>query len=318
MLLSICTDRCSPRVQKLLLLLLASLVCSTLPAQIFVANNNGTVAAYTTAGTLQNPAFISGLYAPSALAYDSGYLYTASIVGFGDTRAVINKYNLAGTQIGASILSGPQQYFPSAMAEDGHGHLYVGFGDGSVWAYSTSGTPLYASPLFMLSGRPGGFAFGPNGDLYATSGYGDITEFTTAGQLVNNWNYPSLGYSGGLAVSGNFLYAEGQNGQVSAFTTAGAAVNLNLISGFVDARSLAADNLGHLFVADGYLNRIGAYSISGATINESFITAGLAYPTAIVLVPEPGFASLLLLGTVALLCARRRKGEVNCSPRNFR
>lgn len=306
--MSICTGRRSPRVQKFLLLLPACLLCSTLPAQIFVANNNGTVAAYTTGGTLQNPAFISGLYAPAALAYDNGYLYTASIVGFGDIRAVINKYNISGTQVGASILSGPQQYFPSALAADGHDHLYVGFNDGSVWAYSTSGTPLYSSPLFMLSGRPGGFAFGANGDLYATSGYGNITEFTTAGQLVNNWHFPSLGYPSGLAVSGNFLYAEGQNGQVSKFTTSGSAVNLNLLSGFVDARSLAADNLGHLFVADGYLNRVGEYSISGATINDSFITAGLAYPTAIALVPEPSVASMLLPGAVALLAARRRKG----------
>jgi|GEM_PF-4664977 len=302
-------------VLKLVFCLPACFVCSKSRAQFFVANNNGTVAAYTTGGALQNASFISGLYAPSALASDNGYLFTASIVGLGDTRAVIGKYTLSGTPVSTSLLSGPQQYFPSAMALDGHSHLYVGFNNGAVWEYCTSGAALYASPLFMLSGLPGGMVFGLNGDLYATSGYGNITEFTTGGQLVNNWNFPSLGYPSGLAVSGNFIYAEGQNGQVSEFTSAGSTVNLNLLSGFIDARSMVADNSGHLFVADGYLNQVGEYTTSGVTINGSFITAGLAYPTAIVLVPEPGCASLTFLGAVALIARQWRVGRCGGSQR---
>jgi sugar lactone lactonase YvrE len=276
---------------------------SCLPAQVFVGDKTGNISAYSSSGMLLDPSFAGGTFWSFALAADNNHLYAADIAGQGAARTIVSKYTLSGSLVSASLLSGPGHNYPTALAVDRQDRLFLGLLDGTVWAYDTAGQPVGTSPVTALNSVIGGLVSGPNGNLYATSGAGRVTEFTPNGLIVNDWTFPSLGYPGGLVIENGFIYALAQSGQLSQITMDGVMVNSSVISGLNDPRGITSDGQGQIFIALGFENRVAQYSATGQLLNPSFIS-GLNYPTSIVFVPEPNAASLAALSLLTLIGLR--------------
>jgi hypothetical protein len=279
---------------------LVMLFAGNLKGQIFVANaSSGTVGEYTLSGTPINTSLISGLFYPTALAYDgNGHLFVASMVAQGDTRAVIGEYTTSGAVVNANLLSGPQQYFPAAMTLDGNGHLLVAFDNGAIMEYTTSGAPVYVSPWAVVQSYPGGMAYDSSGNLFVSSGYGNISEITPSFSQ-QTWTVASLEYPGGITVIGNDVFVVDENaGKIREYTTSGATVNTSLVSGA--SWGLTSYN-GNLYAVSGGV--IAEYTTSGGTVNASLVT-GLNNATGLVVVPEPAATLLVSLAIVLVLAGR--------------
>jgi hypothetical protein len=68
-----------------------------------------------------------------------------------------------------------------------------------------------------------------------------------------------------------------------------------LISGLARPVGIALDGAGHLFESNAGDNTVKEYTTGGVLINGSLIP-GLSDPSALLFIPEPSSATLLLLG----------------------
>ena len=274
--------------------------------QIYVASSaGGYVGEYTDLGAAVNQTLIPSLGYPWGMTWDGGgNLYVAQ-----EGSRTVGQYTTSGTPVHSSLISVAGD--PEGVALDGNGHIFVVDAlFGTVGEYGTSGTPLNTS---LITGLPGnGFASivcDGNGHLFvANSGSGKIAEYSTSGTLLNS-SLITLGGVYSMACDGKGHLFTAAGGIVGEYTTSGATVNSSLISG-LDPREygIALNGSGNIFVSNFSQGSIGEYSSTGVPIDASLVT-GLYEPMGIVVVPEPSFSVLALVGSVILIYRTKPKGN---------
>jgi DNA-binding beta-propeller fold protein YncE len=170
--------------------------------------------------------------------------------------------------------------------------------------------PKYKSAATLkVSEYPQGLAFDHSGNLYvADYTFGTIEEFGPSGNPINASFASGLNGPVGLAFdgSGNLFVANQNNNTVSEFGPAGNLINPTFASGLNTPRGLAFDGSDNLYVANEGNNTVSEFGPSGNLINASF-APGLYLPTFIAFsVPEPSTWVLVGMGSVGLLCFRRK------------
>jgi hypothetical protein len=203
---------------------------------------------------------------------------------------------------------------PTGIAVSGSTLFVTNFSAGTVSTFSTSGTTLNSSLLYLGPGSsPTGIAVMGN-YLFVSHSTG-VDEYLLNGTHINSTIMPLNGYPAGLAVVGSTLYiAGGSNyGVVNAYTfdSGGAQVGspVALISGLSYPYAIATDNT-YLYVG-GYNNgAIGEYNLDGSVVNVSLISGlgtNYGFGLAVVAVPEPAAcAAWLGLGALGFAAYRRR------------
>ncbi|MGD1278493.1 MAG: PEP-CTERM sorting domain-containing protein [Tepidisphaeraceae bacterium] len=205
--------------------------------------------------------------------------------GYGNgTGAAIGKYNLDGSTVWASLVSGLVE--PYGIAVSGS-DLFVTSYAGTIAEYNaTSGATVNPSLVSGLS-SPAGIAVSGS-DLFVvnsgggTTGAGSIGEYTlgaTPGTIASS--NPSLvsGLTGpsDIAVSGSDLFVTYPYGNtIGKYTTSGVTVSASLVSGLWGPEGIAVSG-SDLFVVNGGGNTIGEYTTSGGTVNASLVSL-LSYP----------------------------------------
>ena len=108
-----------------------------------------------------------------------------------------------------------------------------------------------------------------------------MSEFTTAGGVVNDNLITGLTAPGYLAVSGGNLFIANDFGvnTISEYTIGGTLVDTSLITGLNVPIGVAVSG-GDIFVANSGNGTIGEYTTSGGTVNASLIS-GLSDPSGI-------------------------------------
>ena len=196
-------------------------------------------------------------------------------------NGVIGKYNLDGTPVNTSLISGLQG--PYDLASDGNGHLFVlsrGLGGrGYVGEYNLDGSPVNVSLISGLQSAQS-MALDGNGHIFIgqnplLGGY--VSEFNLNGTPVNTSLIThirpiclEIDGNGHIFIADN--NGNGVGGYVREYTTSGLVINPTLIGGLNNPIGLALDGDGHLFVANNTGGYIGEYTISGETVNASLIS----------------------------------------------
>jgi hypothetical protein len=209
-----------------------------------------------------NPALVSGLSSPGAIAVSDGLLYVLNNGG-GEFSGFISVYNaVTGEVVNSALVSGLGPFVGSGLALFG-GNLYVtNAGNGTISEYNaTTGATVNPALVAGLSAPWGIAVYG--GNLYVTN-YGTNTN-----------------------VTGD---AEGTIGEYNA--TTGTAVNAALVSGLVGPQGITVSR-GMLFVSVAnnipfqftYNGVVGEYNANtGAMVNASLIK-GLFGPGSIAIGP---------------------------------
>src|SRR5260370_1218876 len=98
--------------------LFCALFRTAMGAQMFVVGlYDGTIGEYTTSGATVNPALVSGLYTPDAIAISGNHLFVASRDG-----GTIGEYTTSGATVNASLISGLNTAQTIAISGN---HLFV-------------------------------------------------------------------------------------------------------------------------------------------------------------------------------------------------
>src|SRR5580698_4017476 len=288
----------------LLSMLITGLEFRTNAQVIFVGNyhDNNAVGTYTLSGQTINPQFIGFVWGnPVGLAFLGNNL----LVSYGG--GIIAEFSSSGGTVNNSFITGLSSN-PFGMVTSG-GSLFVsGNGSGTIGQYNLLGQAIN-STLIGFGGAAGLAVSGNN--LYVSSwndgGSGStISEFTTAGGIVNSSLITVLHNPLGLAISGNDLFvANSGNSTIGEYTLSGQTVDASLVTGLDDPQGLAI--LGNdLFVTEPGDQTVGEYDLSGNTINASLIT-GLDTPVGITVTPEPSALAFGALGAAMMLYRRMRR-----------
>jgi hypothetical protein len=265
---------------------------------IYIAEQDGTVLRYESAGG-PGTVYATGLGYATGLAFDSaGYLYVGNRTGNSISRVA------PGGGVGTTWATGVES--PEGMAFDAEGNLYVN-SITDILAFSPgSNTPsVFASGSFFY---PNGLAFDDNGLLYSvnlvdgnvvvTTPEGDSSVFTSG-----------LDYPTGVAFDshGNMYVAAYGNDRILKYTNTNGVLSTTgtIFGGGVSAPiGLAFDSLDNLYVTNANGGTVTKITPGGL----SSVFANIAAPQGIVIViPEPGTFGLLLIGASALIIAPRRK-----------
>jgi flagellar basal body rod protein FlgG len=186
---------------------------------MFVVNQySGSVAEYTTSGSLVNGSLISsGLNNPWGLSSSGGNLYVAN-----QATSVIDEYNTSGSLLNAVTTTGT----PPDSAESG-GDIFIPSPVSGVSEYNSSGTLVNSFPT-----APSIFDMAILGnDIFIPSNVnGTIGEYTLSGQVINATLITGLDAPEGLAITGNDLYVVNDN-KVGEYTLSGQTINSSLITG---------------------------------------------------------------------------------------
>jgi hypothetical protein len=287
-------------------------------AQIYISEMGaGTVAKYDLlTGTPINTSFVSGLAGPVALALRDNALYVGDFLS---ETSITNRTYDATT--GASINS---NFFTSIRPTDyaffGGDIFVVNQSARKISRYNAStGALVDANFITSVSSFVFSVAVAGNSLLVTmdTGGTATVEKYdANTGALINASFITGVFTPAGLLVSGSVLYvADMGAGRVGKYDAAtGAAINASFITGLPMPSGLAEYD-GKLYITDigtsGTLNGpndvVKQYdAATGALINGSFIT-GLNDPYRIVVVPEPGSTSLLVMAGMAWLGASRRR-----------
>jgi sugar lactone lactonase YvrE len=234
---------------------------------------------------------------PMGLTFDSGgNLYTANVV-----NRMIEKFTPDGA--GAMLVNKAGSYwFPYALVTDSANNLYVGnAANDSIEKITPAGVVSTFAYTGLHSG-PSGLAFDSRGNLFvAVTGYNTILKLTPNGaaSLFATANGPL-----GLAFdSAGTLYVSESN-TIERFTPNG--VGSFFASNQDGALGLAFDSADNLYAANFHATTIEKFTPDGS--RSVFASASLTEPAFMVIVPEPGFLSLLAVGAAVLALRARRPG----------
>jgi len=287
-----------------------ALTSATARGQIFESENGyatGSVGEFDLSGNPLSPSLIGGLGGGWGLAVSGSDLFVAQGNG------TIGEYTTSGATINPSLVTGLSN--PRGIAASGSQLFVANQGSGTVGEYTISGGAVVNSNPTFISGMywPTGITVSGS-DLFVTDFLANqIREYTTSGTLENNYSNPTFNDPTFIAVSEPDMYVTNFNlGTVSEYnTTTGATINSSLISGLDFPESIALVG-SDLYVANESSGTIGEYDINGNTINAALISGlmnGMAGPNglAVVSVPEPTSASLMLLAGAAILRRRQKR-----------
>lgn len=313
-----------------LLVAMLAFASQNLNAQVFVANQSGSIGEYTVSGATINAHLITGLATgseegPEGLAVEAtsnGYnLFAAD-----DANGTIYEYQVNGSTVSAPITIGTvASGSPTSLAISGT-NLYVADDDtGNVLKYDLSGSTPVESTVVTGQGEfsPRALALGGS-NLYITdtNNPGEVVEYVPGTGTSTLLSSPTA-YPIGIAVSGNRLFITNNNtGSVSEYALSGtndSTATLNSafsLTGLNNPIALAVSG-NDLLVSSASGSTIKAYSISGnGAVDTSFTTiADTSSPEQIaVLTPVPELSSGVLnslAGVVMIVCVlfRRRLAE---------
>jgi len=233
----------------------------------------GQIQKYTLSGSAVTTPLVTGLNSPAGIAItgSGNYLYVANRGG-----NTIGEYNTSGT-LENTISTGISS--PVGLAIYGNNLFVANSGNSSIAKYSLSGTPE-GSFSTSSTGAPYGIALSSNGSyLYVASDSGTVSEYTTAGTLVNSFgssgSFSLLSAYGVALYGGDLFVTQDQNyNDVGVFNAATGAT-------------------------------LGSETLSGGTLTNPLIS-GLDDPYSIAITPEPGPLALLGMGALGLLLKRRK------------
>ncbi len=183
-----------------------------------------------------------------------GSIYVSDSIGYTGGPNV-GKYNLDGTPLNATLVTGLSQPYGIALSPDGMSLFVAELGSARVGKYNAvTGAAINAS--FISGGfQPFGVALSGDGtSLFVTTyGSGKVGKYNAAtGAVINASLISGLQVPTGIAVSGSNLYVMDRNaGTIGKYTTNGAVVNASLVSGLIGSQGIAvsADGMS-LFVTD--------------------------------------------------------------------
>ncbi len=164
---------------------------------------------------------------------------------------------------------------------DKHDHIWVtDIGNHRVFKFSPQGKLLLA---LGQSGKPGtdndqfdqptDMAFGPQGEIYVSDGYGNsrVMKFAANGRFLDKWGQPGKGrgefdlpHSIVIDAKGRVLVGDRENDRVQVFDSEGTL--LEVWPGFAPY-GMELDAKGTLFVADGRANKVLQLNSTGKVIN---------------------------------------------------
>jgi len=189
----------------------------------------------------------------------------------------VREYDTSGNVITGSYASG--LYYPSGLAFDSDGNLFVADGDAQIMKVGPDGG---ASSLFVASNAGGALAFDSSGNLYAPNpgtGGDTISVFNRSGDLIQTISDPSLISPSGIAFDegGNFYVSNNAAGTISKFDASGNLIDGAYVTGLNNPLGLAFDGAGNLYVADFATSTVSKYDSTGGLVNASFVS-GLNSP----------------------------------------
>jgi hypothetical protein len=191
-------------------------------------------------------------------------------------NGTIGEYNLDGTVINASLISGLSN--PTGLVVSGSDLFVVNNGNGTIGEYTTSGATVNAS---LVSGLQGPYGITVSGSDLFVANYGNDTvgEYTTSGATVSaSLLSAAPAYPTGVVVAGSDLLVTSNNGWIGEYTLTGATVYYYFIYGSgLDYPFGTALSGSNLFAANSLSNSISEYTTSGGTVNASLVT-GLNAP----------------------------------------
>ena len=122
--------------------------------------------------------------------------------------------------------------------------------------------------------KPTDVAFGPQGEVYVSDGYGNnrVVKFTSNGGYLNHWGEAGTGpgqfntpHSITVDRQGRVVLGDRENDRIQVFDSGGKL--LEIWEGFAPF-GLAYDSQGHLFVADGRANKVLCLNDHGRVIGS--------------------------------------------------
>lgn len=150
-----------------------------------------------------------------------------------------------------------------------------------VFKFDSEGTILMAWGKAGQAGdaidefnKPTDVAFGPQGEVYVSDGYGNnrVVKFTPNGGYLNHWGEAGTGpgqfntpHSITVDSQGRVVLGDRENDRIQVFDSGGKL--LEIWEGFAPF-GLAYDNQGHLFVADGRANKVLCLNDRGRVIGS--------------------------------------------------
>jgi hypothetical protein len=277
------------------LLALAALAAlqSRAPGQVFVGH--GVISEYSNSGALLDPTLVPD--GNEDVAISGSTLYTL------DNDGTIGKYTLSGTPIASTLVTASAGAYGFAIS--GSDIFVANDALNTVEEYTTSGATVTKT---LISGLTGVFDIDVSGSDLFVENNGVISEYTTSGTLVNADLITGI-VGSVVVVNGSDLYTDDAGG-ISEYTTSGALVKTDLIPVPFVAGDFAVDG-SDLLVSNGSTGTVAEYTLSGASVNPTFIT-GLGFTTGLAVlntVPEGPWNSLPLMGLVvaAFVLIRRRR-----------
>jgi len=317
-----------------LLVAMLAFASQNLNAQVFVANQSGSIGEYTVSGATINPNLITGLPTSSG-AGPEGLAVEATSNGYNlfaadDANGAIYEYQVNGGTVSAATTIGTvPSGMPTSLAVSGT-TLYIADDDtGNVLKYDLSGSSPVQSTVVTGQGdfSPRALALGGS-NLYITdtNNVGSVVEYvpgTGTSNVLSSTTDSNVAYPIGIAVSGNNLFITNNNtNSVSEYALSGTnnstAIGNNLFSltGLNNPIALAVSG-NDLLVSSASGSTIKAYSISGnGAVDTSFTTiTDTSLPEQIaVLAPVPELSSGVLTSlasAVMIVCVllRRRLPE---------
>jgi len=213
---------------------------------LYVANKQAnTIGKYTMAGQVVDASFITGLSGPTQLIASGTNLYVMNT-----SNSTIGKYTTAGQTVSSAFITLTQS-FPFSMALSGTSLFVVAESQGShshsnsfVVQYSASNGTFLGDVIPEVPGSPPGFygLAASETSLYLSFYFGNgyISEYTTAGSLVNAKLIDNLDAPQNLVLSGTDLYVlEIGSSRIGQYTTSGQTVNAALVTGLTNPQNLA-------------------------------------------------------------------------------
>jgi len=270
-------------------------------------DSTGAVSLFATLPTGSNPIY--------GLAFDSGgTLYTTACAYANQNNNMINKITPGGAV--STFLALPYGSNPLGLAFDGSGNLYVAINGNPTNNTIDKITPAGAVSTFATLGssyNPVGLAFDTGGNLYVSGNNGNysnstIDKIAPGGAVSTFAHMPGSSGPGGLAFdsSGNLFVADAFD-LVRKITPGGTVSTFATLS--TSAIGMAIDGNNNLYVSEQTAGQIIQITPAGAM---STFATGLSQPDLLVLAPtpEPGSATLAVLGGLGLLLRRRRERVV--------